>query len=64
MKERTFEEIYREAEERLYRKGYYVCNMIYDNTLYEVTDADGNGVMDCLSLHQLECLANLLTSQN
>ena len=54
--------IYEEAEEKLYKKGYYVSNMVYDNTMYEICDGNGKVLIDYLSLSHLECLANMLPS--
>ena len=55
-----FEKEYKEAAEKLYNKGYYVSNMVYDNTLYELCDGDCKIVIDNLSLAQLIALSNLL----
>lgn len=55
-----FKEEYHEAEEKLNRKGYYVCNMIYDNTCYELYDKDGKVLIDYLSLAQLVQLSEML----
>ena len=52
--------MYNNAEEVLHKKGYYVDNMIYDNDLYEVSNLDGEIVMDYLTLNQLFQLSKLL----
>ena len=54
--------IYEEAEEKLYKKGYYVSNMAYDNTMYEICDSKGKVLIDYLTVSHLECLANMLPS--
>lgn len=52
---------YNEANEELYKKGYYVANMTDCFTdEYEIYDRDMQVVMDHLSLAQLIQLANLL----
>lgn len=55
-----FKKKYTEAEEKLYKKGYYVSNMIYDPNYYEVSDGDGKSLIDNLSLSQLIALSNML----
>ena len=56
-----FEKEIREAEEKLYKKGYYVSNMVEPyNDQYEVYDKNGHVVIDYLSVAQLEQLANML----
>ena len=55
--------LYNDAEEMLYKNGYYVDNMNtpeFDNNLYEVSNEDGEIVMDYLSLNQLFQLSKLL----
>ena len=52
--------LYNDAEKTLYKNGYYVDNMIYDNDLYEVSNLDGEIVMDYLTLNQLMQLSKLL----
>ena len=55
--------LYNDAEKTLYKNGYYVDNMntpIFDNNLYEVSNEDGEIVMDFLSLEQLVQLSKLL----
>lgn len=52
--------MYTEAEEKLYKKGYYVSNMVYDPTCYEIADGNGKTLIDNLSLAQLSALANML----
>lgn len=54
-------EILRHAEEKLERKGYYVCNMVSPaEDHYELYNADSEVVMDWLALGQLTQLADLL----
>lgn len=56
-----FEREYREAEERLYKKGFYVDNMIEPyNDCYEVSDGNGKVLIDHLSLAQLEQLSKMI----
>lgn len=56
-----FREEYNKASETLYKKGYYVFNMIEPyNDEYELADSNGKTVIDHLSLAQLEALAELL----
>lgn len=52
--------MYTEAEEKLYKKGYYVSNMIYDSTCYELVDKNGKTLIDYLSLSQLCQLSKML----
>ncbi len=59
MKE-LFKEEYNQAEEKLYAKGYHVCNMVYFENEFEVYNADGEVVIDHLSLAQLVQLSNIL----
>ena len=51
--------MYNNAEEVLHKKGYYVDNMVYDKDLYEVSNLDGEIVMDYLTLNQLMQLSKL-----
>ncbi len=56
-----FEKEIKEAEEKLYEKGYYTCNMVEpNNQQYEVCNGDGNIVIDHLSVAQLIQLANMI----
>lgn len=56
-----FEKEIKEAEEKLCSKrNYHVCNMVYDNTLYEICDNEGNVLIDYLSVAQLQQLAEML----
>lgn len=52
--------MYTKAEERLYKKGYYVSNMVYDSECYEVADGNGKTLIDNLSLSQLCQLSEML----
>ena len=42
-------EMYIEAEKTLYKKGYYVDNMINDSNCYEISDKSGKILIDNLS---------------
>lgn len=55
-----FREEYTKAEEKLYNKGYYVSNMVYDSNCYEVADGNGKVLIDNLSLSQLCQLSEML----
>ena len=55
-----FKEEYARANDKLYNKGYYINNMVYDTNCYEVTDGNGKVVIDNLSLSQLCQLAEML----
>ena len=55
-----FKKEYTEAEERLYKKGYYVSNMVCDSNYYEISDGNGKTLIDNLSLAQLIALSNML----
>lgn len=56
-----FEKEIKEAEEKLYKKGYYVSNMIEPyNDQYEVCDRDSNVTIDYLSVAQLIQLSNMI----
>ena len=56
-----FEQEIKEAEEKLYKKQYYVCNMLEPyNDCYEVYDKDCNKVIDHLSVAQLIQLSNMI----
>lgn len=51
----------KEAEEKLYKKGYYVANMTdCQNDKFEVYNRDCDVVMDYLTVTQLQQLAELL----
>ena len=51
----------KEAEEKLYRKEYYVFNMTEPyNDLYEIYDRTGKTVMDCLTEAQVIQLSNII----
>lgn len=57
----SFEKEFKEAEEKLYKKGYYVFNMSEPyNDLYEIYDRDSNTVMDYLSQAQVIQLSNII----
>lgn len=57
-----FEKEIKEAQEKLYEKGYYVSNMTApDNDQYEVYDRDGNVTIDHLSVSQLIQLSNMIS---
>lgn len=53
-------EMYIEAEKTLYKKGYYVDNMINDSNYYEISDKSGKILIDNLSLIQLHQLSKML----
>lgn len=56
-----FENEIKEAEEKLYKKGYYVANMRYcNNDEFEVYNNDSDVVMDHLTVAQLVQLSELL----
>ena len=56
-----FEKEIKEADEKLYKKGYYLSNMAEPyNDLYEVYDKNSNVVIDYLSITQLIQLSNIL----
>ena len=55
-----FKEELNKADKKLYEKGYYVCNMVYDSNCYEVADRNGKVLIDHLSLSQLCQLAEIL----
>ena len=56
-----FDKEFKEAEEKLYKKGYYVFNMSEPyNDLYEIYDKDSNTVMDYLSEAQVVQLSNII----
>lgn len=51
----------KEAEEKLYKKGYYVANMTgCHNDKFEVYNRDCEVVIDYLTVSQLQQLAELL----
>lgn len=57
----SFEKEFKEAEEKLYKKGYYVFNMSEPyNDLYEIYDRDSNTVMDYLSQAQVIQLSKII----
>lgn len=53
-------ELFKEAEEKLYRKGYYIDNMADFENEFEVSNGDGKILIDHLSLAQLKQLSNIL----
>lgn len=56
-----FEKEIKEAEEKLYKKEYYVSNMTApNNDLYEIYDRDGNVAINYLSVAQLIQLSNMI----
>ena len=56
-----FEKEIKEADEKLYEKGYYTCNMTEPyNDQYEVSDENNNIMIDHLSVAQLIQLANMI----
>ena len=56
-----FEKEIKEAQEKLYEKGYYVCNMSEPyNDCYEVSDENNNIMIDDLSVAQLIQLSNMI----
>lgn len=56
-----FQEEIREAEEKLYERGYYVANMIVPNNKeYEIYNGDCQVVMDHLTVSQLIQLSKFL----
>lgn len=56
-----FEKEIKEADEKLYKKGYYISNMTEPyNNLYEVYDQNSNVVIDYLSVAQLIQLSNII----
>lgn len=57
-----FKEEYNEANEKLFKAGYYVVNMTgaYNNN-YEIYNKEGQVVMDYLTLSQLIQLSNILS---
>lgn len=51
----------KETEEKLYRKGYYVFNMVEPyNDMYELYDRTSKTVMDYLSEAQVIQLSNII----
>ncbi|MDE6619179.1 MAG: hypothetical protein K2K74_01565 [Lachnospiraceae bacterium] len=57
----SFDKEFKEAEEKLYKKGYYVFNMSEPyNDLYEIYDKDSNTVMDYLSQAQVVQLSKII----
>ena len=55
-----FKKEYTEAEEKLYKKGYYISNMESDSNYYEIANGNGKTLIDNLSLAQLIALSNML----
>ena len=56
-----FENEIKEAGDKLYKKGYYVCNMVEpNNDQYEVSDENNNIMIDHLSVAQLIQLSNMI----
>lgn len=57
-----FKEEYNEANEKLFKAGYYVANMTGAyNDNYEIYNKEGQVVMDYLTLSQLIQLSNILS---
>lgn len=57
----SFEKEFKEAEEKLSKKEYYVFNMSEPyNDLYEIYDRDNNTVMDYLSQAQVVQLSKII----
>lgn len=57
----SFDKEFKEAEEKLYKKGNYVFNMSEPyNDLYEIYDRDSNTVMDYLSQAQVVQLSKII----
>ena len=46
-------EMYIEAEKTLYKKGYYVDNMINDSNCYEISDKSGKILIDNLVIERI-----------
>ena len=59
MKE-LFREEYKDAEERLYNKGFYVDNMEFFDNEFEISNAGGKTLIGHLSLAQLKQLSEIL----
>lgn len=56
-----FENEIKEAGDKLYKKGYYTCNMTEPyNDQYEVSDENNNIMIDHLSVAQLIQLSNMI----
>lgn len=56
-----FENEIKGAQEKLYEKGYYTCNMTEPyNDQYEVSDENNNIMIDHLSVAQLIQLSNMI----
>lgn len=56
-----FEKEIKETQEKLYKKGYYTCNMTEpNNDQYEVSDENENVMIDHLSVAQLIQLSNMI----
>lgn len=57
----SFEKEFKEAEEKLFKKEYYVFNMSEPyNDQYEIYDGDNNTVMDYLSQAQVIQLSKII----
>lgn len=57
-----FKEEYNEANEKLFKAGYYAVNMTGAyNDNYEIYNKEGQVVMDYLTLSQLIQLSNILS---
>lgn len=52
--------MYTETEENLYKKGFFIENMINDSEQFELSDLNGNILIDHLSLSQLFQLSKIL----
>lgn len=52
--------MYTETEENLYKKGFFIENMINDSEQFELSDLNGNILIDHLSLTQLFQLSKIL----
>ena len=59
-----FQKEYKEAEEKLHSKGYYIDNMMapYDDC-YEISDETGKIMIDYLSLAQVIQLSNMIADK-
>lgn len=60
--ELLFKEEYNKAEETLYKKGFYLCNMACEpfTDQFEISDGDGNIKIDHLSLAQVVQLSEMI----
>ena len=52
--------MYTETEENLYKKGFFIENMINDSEQFELSDLNGKILIDHLSLTQLFQLSKIL----